>query len=141
VADQSNGNNLMASIRYCVISVRVDELRQMVKVQYKLPSHVARCTGFIVKHLSGVEHNTDLPQIGNMSIEFNNRKEHPVNAVVDYAVTNDAKMDCQELDVDIQPNNLVNIFYADLFPYNLEFTPYKVNVYLRCSTALISCHA
>jgi hypothetical protein len=65
----------MVSTRYNIIRLQVDRPGQIVRFQHKIPSYLKRCTGFVAKHVQGVQTDFYMPELGWISASFNSLKE------------------------------------------------------------------
>jgi len=123
----------MANIRYNIIPLQVTKQGQIIRFQHKIPNYLDHCTGFIAKHVKGVQTDLYLPEIGWLTLSFNNLKENAINAVVSAPafLNHDDYYDYQQLNVRLLKGQLVCGVYVDTLSRDLFF-PYKVNLYLRC---------
>ncbi|MEN9941549.1 MAG: hypothetical protein RL286_1047 [Bacteroidota bacterium] len=69
-------------------------------------------------------------EIGRLSASFNSLKEEVITSALKYEET--VTQDFQELDVHLHPGQIVSGVYVDNALHE-EFTPYKVQLYLRCT--------
>ena len=69
-------------------------------------------------------------EIGRISSSFNSLKEEAITSVLKYEET--VIQDFQELAVHLHPGQIVSGVYVDAALHE-EFTPYKVQLYLRCT--------
>lgn len=122
----------MVSTRYNIIRLQVDRPGQIVRFQHKIPSYLKRCTGFVAKHVRGVQTDFYMPEIGWISASFNSLKEEaivaPITAQPFYEP--EEPHGFQTLDVNLKPGQLVVGVYVDSMKSN--FFPYMVSLYLRC---------
>lgn len=122
----------MVGTRYNIIRLKVDRPGQIVRFQHKIPSYLKRCTGFVAKHVQGVQTDYYMPEIGWISASFNSLKEEaivaPISAQPYYEPEEPSGF--QTLDVSLKPGQLVVGVYVDSMKSN--FFPYMVSLYLRC---------
>ncbi len=122
----------MVGTRYNIIRLKVDRPGQIVRFQHKIPSYLKRCTGFVAKHVQGVQTDFYMPEIGWISASFNSLKEEaivaPISAQPFYEPEEPSGF--QTLDVSLKPGQLVVGVYVDSMKSN--FFPYMVSLYLRC---------
>ncbi len=69
-------------------------------------------------------------EIGRISASFNSLKEEAITSALRYEET--VTQDFQELAVELHPGQIVSGVYVDT-ALSEEFTPYKVQLYLRCT--------
>lgn len=69
-------------------------------------------------------------EIGRISASFNSLKEEAITANLIHQELE--AQDFQELDVHLHPGQIVSGVYVDTALHE-EFTPYKVQLYLRCT--------
>ena len=124
----------MATIQYRILRYHLENRGQIIKQQVKLPMNLKVCTGYLGKITKGIGDPNDKPQIGLISLQFNSKKEIAVNDVVGYEAQPNSKPEFQLLGVDLNPGELLNVLYIDQFPLDMQFVPYQMSVYLRCST-------
>jgi hypothetical protein len=124
----------MAIIQYRTIRFVVDRRNAIVRKQFKLPMNLKVCTGYLVKVLHGMHTGDDQKEVGLISLEFNSKKELAVNEVIGFEQFTEVKYEFQILEVELERSGVVNCVYIDKFPSNLNFSPYTVSVYLKCST-------
>lgn len=122
-------------IHYTILTLNVHASNAVVKLEKQLPSHFEKCTGFIARVSRGITHPNNISDIGMIALEFNNKKIHALNSVVEYEATAEGKVTYQELGVLLEPNTLLSCVYHDWKNPILEpFTPYEVKIYLRCQS-------
>lgn len=124
----------MATIQYRTIRFQVERRNAIVRTQFKLPINLKVCTGYLVKVLYGMNTGDDWKEVGLVSLEFNSKKELAVNDVIGHEEFTNVKYEFQMLEVELERGAVVNCVYTDKFPLSLNFSPYVVSVYLKCST-------
>ena len=129
----------MTRIRYHIIQLEVTEAGQVVEIRHRLPSNYGRCTGYVARHVKGIDSDVDIPEIGLVAIEFNSRKQLNINDLVGYETQVDQLPDYQELNIPLESGQLVTGYYLDTqkspdpFDTTKEwFRPYQVAIYLKC---------
>jgi hypothetical protein len=130
----------MGLLKYRIVRFNLERRGDIIKRQLKLPVNLKRCTGYLAKVTRGIGDPNDKPQIGLIALEFNSKKELAVNDVVGYECEARAKLEFQDLDVELNRGEFLDLLYIDQFPLDMQFTPYVVSVYLRCSDK-INCPA
>ena len=123
----------MTRIRYSIIRIQVDQLRQIVEINHKLPAHLKVCTGFVVRHTKGLTTAVDLPEIGLITLEFNSRKRLFANDLIGLEASPQSLPGYKPLRIPLESGQLVTGYYMDtgmIAPG--DFAPYQVSVYLRC---------
>ncbi len=122
-------------IHYHIISIAVNAPNSVIKFEKQLPSHFETCTGFIAKVSRGISYLNNLSDIGMIALEFNNKRIHALNSVVEYQVKTEGKLEYQTLGIKLEPNTLFSGVYHDWKnPMLVPFTPYEVKIYLRCES-------
>jgi len=123
----------MSRIRYSIIPIEVQQSREIVAINHKLPPHLERCTGYIVRHTKGITYGDDLPEIGLITLEFNSRKRLFVNDLICYSPRIEELPSYRGVQIPLENGQLVTGYYMDtgMIPGG-HFTPYRVSVYLRC---------
>lgn len=124
----------MTTIRYRTIRFSVENRGQIVRTQFKLPLNMKICTGYLMKVTGYMPAGQDQKEVGMFSLEFNSKKELAVNDVIGYEESIELKPEFQILQVELDKGSLVNCVYIDKYPAHLNFSPYKVSLYLKCST-------
>lgn len=122
-------------IHYHILTLQVNASNAVVKFDKQLPSHFEVCTGYMARVSKGITSPSDLTEIGMISLEFNNRAIHAVNAIVDYESKAEKKTEYQQLYVPLKANTLFSGVYHDWKnPQLIPFTPYEVKIYLKCES-------
>lgn len=122
-------------INYHILTLQVNASNAVVKFDKQLPSHFEVCTGYMARVSKGITSPNDISEIGMISLEFNNRAIHAVNAIVDFEARADKKTEYQQLCVPLKANTLFSGVYHDWRnPELVPFTPYEVKIYLRCES-------
>ncbi len=122
-------------IHYHILTLQVNAPNAVVKIDKQLPSHFEVCTGYVARVSKGITNPNDISEIGMISLEFNNRVIHAVNAIVDYESKAEMKTEYQQLSVPLKANTLFSGVYHDWKNLQLvPFTPYEVKIYLRCES-------
>ncbi len=122
-------------IHYHIISLNVNAANAVVKFEKKLPSHFETCTGYIARVSKGITNPSNLSDVGMIALEFNNKKIHAVNSIVEHQPKVEGKVEYQTLGVTLESNTLFSCVYHDWKNSALvPFTPYEVKVYLRCQS-------
>lgn len=120
-----------------IIQFDVKEPNDIIRIDGKLPSHLNKCTGiyFSVKNYL----NTDiekLSEIGEISLQFNARKIHPVHDTIGYSKIPTVKRpEFKKLAAKLLPNQPITGFYLDCgktLDMAGKFIPYTVNIYFEC---------
>ena len=123
----------MVNTRYNIIRIKVESPKQIVHFQHKIPTYLKRCTGFLVKHVKGINSEHCMAEIGWITASFNSLKHEklvaPVSVQAIYAL--EEPFGYQSLDVALKPGQLLVGVYIDTLEEK-EFSPYTVSLYLRC---------
>jgi hypothetical protein len=129
----------MAAIRYNIIRLAVERPGQIVRFQHKIPSNLKRCTGFKAVHVSGVQTDLYIPEIGWFTASFNSLKDEVIVAPVcaQSFYHPEESHEFQTLDLELKQGQLVVGVYVDNMKAN-GFAPYIVSLYLRCTERLSS---
>ncbi len=124
----------MTTIRYRTVRFRVESRGQIVRTQFKLPLNMKVCTGYLMKVTGYMPAGQDQKEVGIFSIEFNSKKELTVNDVIGYEEEVELKPEFQMMHVELEKGAVANCVYMDKYPGHLNFSPYVVSLYLKCST-------
>jgi len=125
--------------RWHIIIINVLEKNQTINIFEKLPMHLKRCVGvhYSVKKFLPTN-RIDIPQVGEISLQFNSRKVHPLHDTISYSkLPMIIRPVFKTLCIDLEQNAPIIGFYTD---YGLtigqqqEFLPYSLTVYLECET-------
>jgi hypothetical protein len=127
----------MAAIRYNIIRLEVERPGQIIRFQHKIPSNLKRCTGFKAVHVTGIQTDLYIPEIGWFTISFNSLKEEAIVSPVSVQafMNPEVSPEFQTLNVKLKANQLVVGVYVDTKKTN-GFYPYMVSFYLRCTENL-----
>jgi len=110
----------------------ITEENQILPIDIKLPKDVKVCKGVIlsVKEFMKISY-TDNTQLGELSLQFNARKLHPLHLNLHYQKDLTNKKQALKLDCKIEDNQSITGFYMD---YGLvpKLMPYTVKLYLEC---------
>lgn len=130
----------MAGIRYNIIRLEVEHSGQIVRFQHKIPAYLKQCTGFVARHVRGVQTDVAIAEIGWLTTTFNNLKEEALVACVGAQPFGDPfqPYDFQTLQVALNPVELVTGTYVD--SKTTTRYPYTVALYLRCTAAGMDNH-
>lgn len=120
----------MLVTRYSIVSFWVQKHGEIISFQHKIPAYLKRCTGFKLSLVGSMDSSLLNCEIGRISSSFNSLKEEAITSVLKYEET--VTQDFQELDVHLHPGQIVSGVYVDAALHE-EFTPYKVQLYLRCT--------
>jgi hypothetical protein len=111
--------------KWVIIPVWVAPL-SISRIDYKLPVYVKQCTGvaFTLSYLQGVNPAT---RMGEVSLLFNNKRNHPINFEVEWKDKH-FRMDkiLLKMEVPIVSATRVSGFYR-----NLTSVEHTVNIYLQ----------
>ena len=119
-------------INYHILTLQVNASNAVVKFDKQLPSHIEVCTGYVARVSKGITSPNNISEIGMISLEFNNREIHAVNAIVGYEARAEKKTEYQQLSIPLKANTLFSGVYHDWKnPQLVPFTPYEVKIYLR----------
>ena len=114
--------------KWVIIPVHVNG-KGMYDINYKMPANVASCDGFMFSVVQRIA-DRDIKRIGELSIEFNSRKVHPLHLMLDYMANNLApKKEPLSLDESLQQCSQIGGFYRDY-----SDKQYTLNIYLACRT-------
>jgi hypothetical protein len=127
----------MAAIRYNIIRLEVERPGQIIRFQHKIPSNLKRCTGFKAVHVTGIQSDLYIPEIGWFTVSFNSLKEEAIVSPVSVqaAMNPEVSHEFQTLNVKLKANQMVVGVYVDTKKNN-GFYPYMVSFYLRCTENL-----
>lgn len=120
----------MSVTRYSIVSFWVQKSGEIISFQHKIPAYLKRCTGFKLSLIGSMDASLLNCEIGRISASFNSLKEEAITANLIHQELE--AQDFQELDVHLHPGQIVSGVYVDAALHE-EFTPYKVQLYLRCT--------
>ena len=120
----------MAVTRYSIVSLLVQRSGEIVSFQHKIPAYLKRCTGFKISLISFLDSQYLNCELGHLSASFNSLKEEAITTTLIHHELE--AQDFQELAVHLHPGQIVSGVYVDAALHE-EFTPYKVQLYLRCT--------
>jgi hypothetical protein len=120
----------MSVTRYSLVSFWVQKPGEIISFQHKIPAYLKRCTGFKLSLVGSMDASLLNCEIGRLSASFNSLKEEAITANLIHQKLE--AQDFQELDVHLHPGQIVSGVYVDTALHE-EFTPYKVQLYLRCT--------
>ncbi len=99
----------------------------MQYIDYKLPASVVSCEGFMLSVLQPL-FAADFRRVGELSIEFNTRKDHSMQLQLDFnADTVNPQKKLYKLDTALTPGSIVSGYYRDF-----SGRSYMLNIYLAC---------
>ena len=121
--------------RYYIINLKVERAGQLVRFEKKIPSNLTSCTGFLARHVKGFN-GQNKAEIGWLTLSFNSVKEQAIVVAVsaNEPIETLRAAEYQTLDVELEKNQLVVGVYADT-DRALDFRPYSINIYLRCTAS------
>ena len=120
----------MSVTRYSIVSFWVQKPGEIISFQHKIPAYLKRCTGFKLSLVGSMDASLLNCEIGRISASFNSLKEEAITSALRYEET--VTKEFQELAVHLHPGQIVSGVYVDAALHE-EFTPYKVQLYLRCT--------
>ena len=120
----------MSVTRYSIVSFWVQKPGEIISFQHKIPAYLKRCTGFKLSLVGSMDTSHLNCEIGRISASFNSLKEEAITSALRYEET--VTQDFQDLAVELHPGQIVSGVYVDAALHD-EFTPYKVQLYLRCT--------
>ena len=120
----------MSVTRYSIVSLLVQRPGEMISFQHKIPAYLKRCTGFKISLVSFLDTQYLNCELGRLSASFNSLKEEAITASLKHEEL--GSQDFQELGVQLHPGQIVSGVYVDTMIVE-NFTPYKVQLYLRCT--------
>lgn len=120
----------MSVTRYSIVSFWVQKPGEIISFQHKIPAYLKRCTGFKLSLIGSMDASLLNCEIGRISASFNSLKEEAITTTLIHHELE--AQDFQELAVHLHPGQIVSGVYVDT-ALNEEFTPYKVQLYLRCT--------
>ena len=120
----------MSVTRYSIVSLRVQKAGEIISFQHKIPAYLKRCTGFKISLVSFQEPQYLNCELGRLSASFNSLKDEAITASLKHEEL--GSQDFQELGVQLHPGQIVSGVYVDTM-IGENFTPYKVQLYLRCT--------
>jgi len=125
----------MAGIRYNIVQLEVEHPGQIVRFQHKIPAYLRQCTGFVARHVRGVQTDYAIAELGWLTTTFNNLKEEALVVCVGAQPYGDPFQPngFQSLHVALSPGELVTGTYVD--SKTTTRYPYTVALYLRCTAA------
>lgn len=120
----------MSVTRYSIVSFWVQKPSEIISFQHKIPAYLKLCTGFKLSLIGSMDASLLNCEIGRISASFNSLKEEAITSALRYEET--VTQDFQDLAVELNPGQIVSGVYVDAALHE-EFTPYKVQLYLRCT--------
>ena len=112
--------------KWVIIPMKVMS-KGMYHIDYKFPANVAICDGFMLSVLQPIT-DLDFKRLGELSLQINTHKVHPMHIVVDYFVNEVApKKQPFSLDIPIEQGSIISGFYRDF-----SGKDYTLNIYLAC---------
>lgn len=120
----------MSVTRYSIVSFWLQKPGEIISFQHKIPAYLKRCTGFKLSLVGSMDSSLLNCEIGRISASFNSLKEEAITSALRSEET--VTQDFQELAVHLHPVQIVSGVYVDTALHE-EFTPYKVQLYLRCT--------
>jgi hypothetical protein len=120
----------MSVTRYSIVSFWVQKPGEIISFQHKISAYLKRCTGFKLSLVGSMDPSLLNCEIGRISASFNSLKEEAITSALRYEET--VTQDFQDLAVELHPGQIVSGVYVDAALHE-EFTPYKVQLYLRCT--------
>ena len=101
----------------------------MYDIDFRMPANVDRCEGLMLSVVQRIS-DRDLQRIGELSMEVNARKVHPVHLMLDYLANSLApKKEPLLLEEPLQQCSHIGGYYRDYTGEN-----YTLNIYLACRT-------
>ena len=101
----------------------------MYDIDFKMPANVASCDGIMLSVVQKLA-DRDFRRVGELSMEVNARKVHPVHLMLDYLANSlETKKEPLSLDESLQQCSHIGGFYRDYSNMN-----YTLNIYLACRT-------
>ncbi|MFN8208092.1 MAG: hypothetical protein U0T82_11880 [Bacteroidales bacterium] len=100
---------------------------KVVRLEHRLPGNVFLCTGVLVS-ISGLRGFYMAPELGDVSISFNDRGAHPVNLPALWKPYRE-RLDhaLYKLEQPLKGGTLVTGYFKNRFPFE-----YDVQIYLQC---------
>jgi len=120
----------MSVTRYSIVSFWVQKPGEIISFQHKISAYLKRCTGFKLSLVGAMDASLLNCEIGRISASFNSLKEEAITATLIHHELE--AQGFQELAVHLHPGQIVSGVYVDAALHE-EFTPYKVQLYLRCT--------
>lgn len=114
--------------KWVIIPVHING-KGMYDIDFKMPSNVASCDGIMLSVVQRIA-DRDFKRLGELSMQVNARKVHPVHLMLDYLANSLApKKEPLSLDESLQQCSHIGGFYRDYSDLN-----YTMNIYLACRT-------
>jgi hypothetical protein len=123
----------MESVRRVTTTLEVNAPGAIVPLEFDLPSGAIECFGLqaiVVGLIPSVE-SGEIPDLGEYSLEFNGRREHPIHLLVPYVSAFEPlgkRVGYYPMSVALSRFGPVSGFYSDLDHQPAEFTPYRVRL-------------
>jgi len=112
--------------KWVIIPLHVNG-KGIYNIDFKMPANVVCCDGMLLSVVQQVANN-DFNRMGELSMEFNSRKVHPVHMILDYLANSVApKKEPLSLEEPLQKCSHIGGFYRDY-----SDKTYTLKIYLAC---------
>lgn len=122
--------------RFKVINVSVSESKQIVPIEYSLPSEIVSIKGIVVSVREALMTKKEVvEQIGELSLLLNNRKDHLIHIMARYKKPPVFTTAVMELDAKVGEDRNIAGYYidnGDALDEQNNFLPYTINIHLLC---------
>jgi hypothetical protein len=114
--------------KWVIIPVQVSG-KGLYEIDFRMPANVDRCEGMMLSVKQQIA-DRDFKRLGELSLELNSRKVHPIHLMLDYLANSIApKKEPLSLEESLQQSAHIGGFYRDYSDNN-----YTLNIYLACRT-------
>jgi hypothetical protein len=114
--------------KWVIIPVQVSG-KGLYEIDFRMPANVDRCEGMMLSVKQQIA-DRDFRRLGELSLELNSRKVHPIHLMLDYLANSIApKKEPLSLEESLQQSAHIGGFYRDYSDNN-----YTLNIYLACRT-------
>ena len=122
--------------KWKIIQLEIKEALEIYQIDYKLPKDIQSVKGiyFSIKEILSLNYE-NRKQVGELSLLFNSRQEHPLHYTIDYTMELPDKFEPMKLDSQIEANQNITGFYIDnalTVNDTGRMIPYTVLIYLEC---------
>lgn len=125
--------------RFWLHKLEITQANQIIEFSFKLPNHYGRLNSISMSPSFENVVNKDIEQVGELSIQLNNRSSSAIHLMCEYINRPKGENDqSYQLNEELKSNQLISGYFRDKTYQTAsnktrEFIPYTLKIYLHCS--------
>jgi len=127
------------SKRWLILPLEISRKGQVLHIEHRIPAYLRLCCGVHMTVKGKIpDMESEIPHLGELSLQFNNGKQHPLHFMAGYSPRFTKNLPTTlKLEETLLAHHSVTGFYRDnkqTINRERSFQPYQLNIYFECKT-------